>query len=108
VITGDMGSVILFDYQIMHRGGPNNSNEPRPIMYLTWVREWWMDRVNFNTQHTEAFDILSDPEMRKILSRVDAKHYHEKLDDAVLENGIDTSRSKFHYGAHNYERKSQV
>lgn len=67
-----------------------------------------MDRVNFNAQHTEAFDDLSGPEMRKLLSRIDSKHYHEKLNDALHEHSIDFSRSQFHYAAHSYARKSQL
>jgi len=64
--------------------------------------------VNFNAQHTRGFDNLDGPAMRKILSRIDSKYYYEKLNDAVLGNNIDFSRSKFHYHAYNYEVKSEL
>jgi len=107
-VTGKRGLVILYDYYMMHRGGPNNSNEKRPLMYLSWVREWWIDSVNFNAQHTRGFDDLDGPKMRKILSRIDSKYYYEKLDDAILENNIDFARSKFHYDSYNYNVKSEL
>jgi len=108
VVTGKRGLVILYDYYMMHRGGPNSSNEKRPLMYLSWVREWWIDSVNFNAQHTRGFDDLDGPKMRKILSRIDSKYYYEKLDDAILENNIDFARSKFHYHSYNYNVKSEL
>jgi len=108
VVYGKKGLVILYDYYLMHRGGPNKSNEQRPLMYLSWVRDWWIDSVNFNAQHTRGFDNLDGSTMRKLLTRIDSEHYYEKLDDAILENNIDLSRSKFHYDSYNYNVKSEL
>jgi ectoine hydroxylase-related dioxygenase (phytanoyl-CoA dioxygenase family) len=38
------GDVLLFDYQILHRGGANNSPDLRSIMYMTFAREWYKDK----------------------------------------------------------------
>jgi len=108
MVTGKRGTVILFDYRMLHRGGPNNSDEPRSVMYLSWVREWWVDRINYNAQPTRVLDNLTGPKVRKLLSRIDSKHYYEKLDDAVLENNLDFPRSKFHYHSHNYDVVSEL
>jgi len=77
-------------------------------MYLTWVREWWIDRVNFNAQHTADFDKLSSAQMRKLLSRIDSKLYYEKLNDAMLNISHDFKRSKFHYHSYTYEIKAEL
>ena len=37
------GDLLLFDYQLMHRGGPNDSGETRALLYLTFGRRWFKD-----------------------------------------------------------------
>ena len=34
-----IGDAIIFDYRVLHRGGANNSNAPRPLAYITYARE---------------------------------------------------------------------
>lgn len=38
------GDILLFDYQIIHRGGKNVSPDLRAILYLTYSRFWYKDR----------------------------------------------------------------
>jgi len=108
VVTGEIGTIMLFEYRMLHRGGPNKSSKRRSLMYLTWVREWWIDRVNFNAQHTADFDKLSSPQMRKLLSRIDSKLYHEKLDDVIRNDSVSFKRSKFHYSSYSYDVKAEL
>jgi ectoine hydroxylase-related dioxygenase (phytanoyl-CoA dioxygenase family) len=38
-----MGDVVLFDFQITHRGGPNTSKDLRSMLYATYSRKWFRD-----------------------------------------------------------------
>ena len=40
------GSLVLYDPRIMHRGGANVGQSPRPLAYLTFSRVWFRDTVN--------------------------------------------------------------
>lgn len=44
------GSCVLWDYRLKHGGTPNRSPLPRPLLYLTYCRPWWIDHLNFSTQ----------------------------------------------------------
>ena len=35
------GSVLLFDYRVLHRGLTNNSDKPRPILVITFAKSWF-------------------------------------------------------------------
>ena len=41
-----VGSFVLYDPRIMHRGGPNQSNNERALVYLTFSRVWYRDTLN--------------------------------------------------------------
>ena len=43
------GSAVLWDYRLFHGGTPNRSNQPRPIVYLTYGRKWWRDADNYKS-----------------------------------------------------------
>ena len=40
------GSMVIYDIRIMHRGGPNESDAERPVVYLTLSRIWYRDTLN--------------------------------------------------------------
>ena len=44
------GSCLLWDYRLRHCGTPNRSAVPRPLLYLTYCRPWFMDHKNFRNQ----------------------------------------------------------
>ena len=46
------GSAVYFDLRLRHRGGPNPSAEPRPIMYLGFTLSWFSDNSNFKRPQT--------------------------------------------------------
>lgn len=37
------GSALIFDGRIFHRGRENNSNDPRPVIYIVFSRSWYND-----------------------------------------------------------------
>jgi len=44
-----VGTAVLFDYRIIHRGTPNLSTGPRPMFYSIWGRAWFREAKNFPT-----------------------------------------------------------
>ena len=58
-----MGDCYLMDYRLRHRGTPNRSNRPRPILYLIFSRPWFQDRRNYTIQPRLVMD---PPEYEKI------------------------------------------
>jgi ectoine hydroxylase-related dioxygenase (phytanoyl-CoA dioxygenase family) len=45
--TAPVGSIVFFDYRVVHRGTPNWSPDPRPVIMLVYGRPWWHDVVNY-------------------------------------------------------------
>ena len=45
--------VLLFDYQVKHRGGTNRSPDLRSLLYLTYARKWYKD-TNFAPRASSA------------------------------------------------------
>mmetsp|Transcript_29168 Transcript_29168/g.49050 ORF Transcript_29168/g.49050 Transcript_29168/m.49050 type:complete len:258 (-) Transcript_29168:762-1535(-) len=41
------GSILLFDYRVLHRGLRNSSSSPRPILVFTFAKPWYKDVLNF-------------------------------------------------------------
>src|SRR5262249_1141000 len=41
------GSCVLWDYRLRHCGTPNRSAVPRPLLYMTYCRPWFMDHKNY-------------------------------------------------------------
>mmetsp|Transcript_11757 Transcript_11757/g.20473 ORF Transcript_11757/g.20473 Transcript_11757/m.20473 type:complete len:363 (-) Transcript_11757:335-1423(-) len=41
------GSVLAFDYRLLHRGLANTSSQPRPVLVLTYSKPWFVDVFNF-------------------------------------------------------------
>lgn len=50
------GSVLIFDYRILHRGKANVSSETRPIFVLTFAKAGFKDMLNFPAR--SIFDSL--------------------------------------------------
>lgn len=44
------GSCVLWDYRLKHAGTANRSDTPRPLLYITYCRPWWVDHLNFSKQ----------------------------------------------------------
>jgi Phytanoyl-CoA dioxygenase (PhyH) len=41
------GSCMLWDFRLKHGGTPNRSSLPRPLLYLTYCRPWFVEHLNF-------------------------------------------------------------
>ncbi|MBE9069045.1 phosphotransferase [Leptolyngbya cf. ectocarpi LEGE 11479] len=57
------GSCYLMDYQLLHGGTANVSNQVRPILYLNYYRSWFQEAVNYEQQ---ARILLTKQEYQKI------------------------------------------
>jgi ectoine hydroxylase-related dioxygenase (phytanoyl-CoA dioxygenase family) len=44
------GSCVLWDYRLRHCGTANRSTVPRPLLYMTYCRPWFMDHKNYRKQ----------------------------------------------------------
>jgi ectoine hydroxylase-related dioxygenase (phytanoyl-CoA dioxygenase family) len=75
VAVAQAGDCVMFDLRILHRGGANTTPEQRPVLYLTYTQEWFVDAVNFNSKQTKSFDSL-DPGLRKLVSVRLRYHYN--------------------------------
>ena len=82
------GDVVLFDLRTLHRGGENRRAARRPMMYMTYMQEWYIDAVNFHTKQSAEFDDLPKS-TRKLLGRIDAHNYVEYLEELVRDTGVD-------------------
>ena len=52
----NMGDVVLFDYQILHRAGHNLSNDTRAQIYVAYSRPWFRDlNYHYNTHGDEIY-----------------------------------------------------
>ncbi len=84
--AADQGDVVLFDLRLRHRGTPNRGNAARPILYVSYVREWFQDGTNFKVPQTRGWDRLAGkPHMKRLFSRVDALAYTRRLEALVKE-----------------------
>mmetsp|Transcript_147413 Transcript_147413/g.260667 ORF Transcript_147413/g.260667 Transcript_147413/m.260667 type:complete len:283 (-) Transcript_147413:8-856(-) len=50
------GTAIIFDYRIYHRGSANQTEDPRPCLYFTYSKPWFVDHAN----HRSEKSIFSD------------------------------------------------
>ena len=68
------GSCVIWDYRLLHGGTPNRSPVPRPLLYMTYCRPWFMDHKNYRQQASlrAPTDYLAKlPEdLKRLLARV--------------------------------------
>jgi ectoine hydroxylase-related dioxygenase (phytanoyl-CoA dioxygenase family) len=58
-----VGSCVLWDFRLVHAGTPNRGAVPRPLLYLTYCRSWFVDDGNFNTK--------DNPKQKPLLAKSD-------------------------------------
>ena len=72
------GSCVLWDYRLRHCGTPNRSAMPRPLLYMTYCRPWFMDHKNYRKQIPlrARGGFLADltDDLRHLLVRVQTAH----------------------------------
>jgi hypothetical protein len=68
------GSCVLWDYRLRHGGTPNLSTVPRPLLYMTYCRTWFMDHKNYRKQAPlrapKRFLAELPKDLRPLLARV--------------------------------------
>tara|TARA_B100000242_G_scaffold16732_1_gene10271 strand:- start:4847 stop:5581 length:735 start_codon:yes stop_codon:yes gene_type:complete len=65
----NLGSALLWDFRTLHGGGPNKSNQVRPLIYLTYSREWWRDTDNYKKLNQKRVNITPD-----FFNKIDQKY----------------------------------
>ena len=70
--TLNKGDILLFDYQLQHRGSWNSSPETRAIMFMTYSRTWFKDtnfRAHYDEDDGEFPPDVADPQgLRQMLT----------------------------------------
>lgn len=73
--TVPVGSGLLWDYRVRHRGLANRGDHPRPVLFAVYCRPWWRDALNFDGGRVckialprATVDEL-DPGARRLLAR---------------------------------------
>lgn len=89
-----VGDAVVFDLRLRHRGGRNRSPDPRPLLYISYVHEWFTDSLNFSPEHSRNFDGLSVA-AKKLYSRLDHREHVLSLGDAARAMGLDVAESKY-------------
>ncbi|MDX1460667.1 MAG: phytanoyl-CoA dioxygenase family protein [Xanthomonadales bacterium] len=60
-----MGDCYFMDFRLRHRGTPNASDIPRPILYLVYSRAWFRDSRNYESKQQEPISI-SRAELQRV------------------------------------------
>lgn len=55
-----VGSALLWDFRIQHRGLANRSDTPRPVLFSVLCREWWHEKVSRLATRYEKLSIARD------------------------------------------------
>lgn len=82
------GTAVLFDIRVMHRGTSNKSDKNRAIGYISYVKEWFSDKVNFAVKHTRGFSSHPTHGLRKLFLRLDAVKYLHSLEQLLQLHGL--------------------
>jgi hypothetical protein len=69
ILQGKRGAGHLWDYRTFHAGGANRSTNQRPLLYLTYLRNWFQDSVNPDELRIsdEEFGAL-EPEVQELIN----------------------------------------
>jgi Phytanoyl-CoA dioxygenase (PhyH) len=62
------GSCMLWDFRLKHGGTPNRSALPRPLLYLTYCRPWFVEHLNFNVRNSKQKPLLAKTNFLSSLS----------------------------------------
>ncbi|CAB9519348.1 Phytanoyl-CoA dioxygenase [Seminavis robusta] len=63
------GDVLLFDYQITHRGGKNKSPDLRAMLYLTYSRFWYKDK-GFEDDEVDSYGEEQSDNEKKLYKKL--------------------------------------
>jgi ectoine hydroxylase-related dioxygenase (phytanoyl-CoA dioxygenase family) len=77
------GSCMLWDFRLWHAGTPNRSTVPRPLLYLTYCRPWFLESMNFNKKNK---NLKQKPLLAKEEFLVGLSEQHKRLLARAQEN----------------------
>lgn len=86
------GGAVLFDYRLLHRGGANLSNEPRPVLYLAYAKPFFRDTGNLRSGKNLVTSKPSPSWVARILSG-EAMMVGKGFEDDSSSTGTSTSHS---------------
>ena len=52
------GSCMFWDFRLSHGGTPNLSASPRPLLFLTYCRPWFLDHLNYGKSNPRQKPLL--------------------------------------------------
>lgn len=64
-----VGSALLWDYRVFHKGMANRSTIARPLIYATLCRDWWSDTQNHEDQARLLFDRAAHGKLGPVLQK---------------------------------------
>jgi hypothetical protein len=71
----NLGDIVLFDYMITHRGGPNNSNDLRSMLFTVYSRKWFRDSTfdikDYDEEDDDDFERLTQITRFAVVERAD-------------------------------------
>ena len=67
------------------------------MLYLSFVHEWWQDRLNFAAAQSERFDALPSAAARKLFSRLDHREHVHRLSVAAAAAGVVLGESAYQF-----------
>lgn len=89
------GSVCLMDIRVQHQGTPNLGKKSiRQLLYISYVNQWFSDRINDNRPYSREFDYLPTSVHQKLLNRLDTRTYIKALEYALMLKGVKLSEIK--------------
>lgn len=65
------GSCMIWDFRLKHGGTTNQGQLPRPLLYMTYCRAWFLDHINYNNkgyQNQNQRPLVADKEFLSSLS----------------------------------------
>ena len=65
----NIGSALLWDFRTRHGGGENKSTKIRPLIYMTYSREWWRDIDNYKKLNQKRVNLAPS-----FIEKVDLKY----------------------------------
>jgi ectoine hydroxylase-related dioxygenase (phytanoyl-CoA dioxygenase family) len=65
------GSCVVWDFRLKHGGTPNKSALPRPLLYLTYCRPWFLEHLNFGARNPKQKPLLA---AKRFLSGLSESH----------------------------------
>jgi len=54
------GDGVWYDYRLIHRGMPNNSNVVRPVLQVIFKKKWYIEKANYGVESIQGSDDVNN------------------------------------------------